>query len=121
MAGAHCGPLPSTATFDTAGCALVDMDALVASSNHLRNMQRALSRVPQLPGRMPPAGPVELGNDERLRYGPRTTRTRRSAAPATEIDRFSSEIYPVAAPYVPPAIGAASRWASRGVEVTAPK
>lgn len=118
MSDSHCGPLrmPSLE-----GCAVVDMDALVTSSSYLRNMQRKLSKVQMQTNQLPPYGPVALKCDDRFRFGAEVTRVRKSAMPAGEVDRMSSEVYPLAAPYLPAVPGVDSRWVSRGTEITAAK
>lgn len=118
-----CGPLRQPAPQDpaAAGCALVDMDALVASSDHLRNMQRTLSRAPSQSNDMPALNPVPAPSDDRFRFGAHVTRMRKSAMPAGVVDRMSSEAYPMAAPYLPVAQSLDTRWVQRGTEISAPK
>lgn len=94
------------------------LDALVASSNHLRNMQRRQSKVSMQTNALPPVGPVAVGNDERFRYGANLTRVRKSAGPAGEFDRLSSEWYPLGTPYIHTPTGLDSRWARRGSEIS---
>lgn len=114
------GPLPQPDWREAPG-ARVDMDALVASSNHLRNMQRALSRAPTQPDAMPSFNPVVAPSDDRFRFGAHVTRTRKSAMPTGAVDRMSSEAYPMAAPYLPAAQGLDTRWMHRGTEISAAK
>lgn len=116
-----CGPLRQPTPQDPIGCAVVDMDALVASSNHLRNMQRTLSRAPAQPGAMPPLNPVTAPSDDRFRFGAHVTRTRKSAMPTGLVDRMSSEAYPMIAPYLPSVQGLDTRWMQRGTEISAAK
>lgn len=114
-----CGPLRQPTLQQD--CAVVDMDALVASSNHLRNMQRALSRAPAQANNLPALNPVTAPSDDRLRFGAHLTRTRKSAMPAGVVDRMSSEAYPMVAPYLPAAQGLDTRWMQRGTEISAAK
>ena len=89
-----CGPLRQPAPQDpaAAGCALVDMDALVASSDHLRNMQRTLSRAPSQPHDIPALNPVPAPSDDRFRFGAHVTRMRKSAMPTGVVDRIEGEL-----------------------------
>ena len=109
------GALPR-ATLDPAFANRID--ALVASSNYLRNMQRLQSKVLMQTNALPPTAPVPVGNDERFRYGANLTRVRKSAGPAGEFDRLSSEWYPLGNPYIVTPTGQDSRWTRRGSEIT---
>lgn len=95
------------------------LDALVASSAYLRNAQGTLTKAPRPLQAMPIAGPVSLRTDERFRFGAHTTRARKSALPIDAApDRFSSELYPLPAPYVHLVQGADTRWLHRGTEIS---
>lgn len=98
------------------------LDALVASSNHLRNMQRRLSKVGAPSNAMPDANPMLVKIDDRFGFGFTTTRAKKSGKPHMMWDRTSSELYPMQAPFVPPALpGTDTRWMQRGDEVVMDK
>lgn len=93
------------------------LDALAQSSSSLRNLQ-LLSKVPTLPTPNGSPAVVPLANDDSLRFGTRVTRVRKSALPAGALDRFSGEVYPFRAPYIPAVVGQDTRWLQRGSEIT---
>ena len=72
-----------------------ELQALVESSNHLRQLHRKLTKVHRAgPTAMPVYSPVTMHVDDRLLALP--SRTRKSALPSDAPDRIESEKYPMA-------------------------
>lgn len=69
---------------------------LVDSSEHLRDARRRLTLVQSGVNRLPVISPLPC-KDTHLRFGS-FTKAKRSHIPPVSIDRFSSEVYPLAAP-----------------------
>lgn len=69
---------------------------LVESSEHLRNARRYLTLVQTTANRLPVINPLPC-KDTHLLFGS-FTKAKRSHIPPVSIDRFSSEVYPLAAP-----------------------
>lgn len=93
------------------------MDALVVSSEALRDARQALSRVqraaPSLPGR----NPVPPRLDDRVAtWNGAWTKTRKSTWATPVMDRFRSEVYPAAPVRVDFVLGAQSRLDGRDQE-----
>lgn len=94
-----------------------ELDALVASSNHLLNLQAKLTKVQQSVQGMPLRSPVQMRVDDRFGGGA-LTRGKKSVLPPDAFNRFESEVYPVAPPRVDFYIGSNTRWIGREPQVT---
>jgi len=89
------------------------LDALVASSNHLLNLQLKLTKTDgkQVPG-MPRVSPLQMPVDDRFGGGV-LTRGKKSILPPQAFNRFESEVYPITPPVVDFVIGSNTRWIGR--------
>ncbi len=90
-----------------------ELDALVASSNHLLNLQMKLTKVHnQVPAGLPRFNAVQLKVDDRFGGGV-LTRAKKSTLPRDAVDRMSSEVYHVAPPVHDFVVGTNTRWLGR--------
>jgi hypothetical protein len=90
-----------------------ELAALVASSNHLLNLQMKLTKShhqvsPGLPG----LNAVQMRVDDRFSGGV-LTRGKKSTLPPEAFDRFASEVYPMAAAAPDFVLGTNTRWIGR--------
>lgn len=76
-----------------------EIDAMVASSNFLLNLQQ-LSKVQRQAPPLPRVGAVPMHLDDRFFSGAVLTKARRSVLPPEAVNRMASEFYPVAPPRV---------------------
>lgn len=98
------------------------LDALVSTSNHLRNLQRKLSKVEVLANPTQPVDTVGIHIDDRFAFGPLTTRPKKSGRGDGLVpDR--SVVRPGTHPsFVPPSLpGTDTRWLDRGSEMVMDK
>ena len=92
-----------------------ELDTLVASSNHLLNLQMKLTKAQRpVPG-LPATSPLAMRVDERF-HGGVLTRARKSVLPRDAFNRFQSEAYP-APPVVDFVLGTNTRWIGRDPRV----
>lgn len=89
-----------------------ELAALVDASNHLRNLQQKLSRVQRPAPPIPAVSSVPGRVDDRYTLGS-LTKIRKSALPPLSFNKFPSEAYPLAAPYVYIQAGTNSRHIGR--------
>jgi hypothetical protein len=90
-----------------------EIDALAASSNHLRALHIKLSKArrAQVPG-LPQRSPVPMRVDDRFTGGV-LTRGRKSTQPVDAVNRIATEFYPIAPPRVDFVTGANTRLIGR--------
>lgn len=90
-----------------------ELEALVASSNHLLNLRMKLTKSDhQVSPGLPALNAVPMRVDDRFSGGT-LTRPKKSALPADALDRIGSEVHPVA-PVAPDfVLGTNTRWIGR--------
>lgn len=93
-----------------------ELDALTASSNHLLNLQRKLTKVQRPAAPIPKISPVQMRVDDRFEGGV-LTRGKKSILPPDAFNRFSSEWYPIAPPRVDFFLGSNTRLIGRDPHV----
>ena len=94
----------------------VGADALAASSNALRDLQRRLSKAQRPAAAIPVVSPVAMRVNDRFGAGV-LTKGKKSVQPVEAIDRIASEVYPVVAPRVDFVMGSNTRLIGRDPRV----
>lgn len=91
-----------------------EIAAIVASSNHLRQLQTKLTKTHRDPAsRLPVISPVQMRVDDRFSAGA-LTRGKKSSRASGMPDRMQSEWYPIAnPPFMDFMVGSDTRWARR--------